>query len=226
MSLTLDINQLRTDLRGICGTTATSSGFDNDSVDLMLNRSLWAIMNRFPFRETETTKFFQTVVGTPKYQTPTLFEAIRQMSIEDLDSGAHSILNPMTELEYESQFINDTTAYDTPTNYVRFGPCIKLFPTPDDIYTITIKHTITLMDMDDGNASFPLPKNWYEIVLYGGIYRGFYALRQADNAVKYKTQQDSWIAEAQPIESKEEMDRHTAGVKVRGYEQDTIYGPS
>jgi hypothetical protein len=227
MSLTLNITQLRADLLKHCGVLTTDPGFNNDGCDLLLNRSLWALMNMFPFRQTEDTKLFDTTIGEPRYTLPTLFEAVRQISIEDDISFEHSILDPMTILEYEAQFIDTIASRAKPTHYIRYGTTLRLFPTPDAVYSIVIKHVITLADLDDDNTGFPIPKNWYEIVLYGGIYRGYFLIKNPAMAKDFEDQQAIWINAALPVESKEEIDRHKAGVSIKGYEPNaSIYGPS
>lgn len=218
---TLDVAQLRTDLRKHCGVTNdTDTGFDDATCDLLLNRSLWQLDNKFPFREKEVTKTFPTVVGVRLYAPPVLFEALRQLSIEDLTDQSHSTLDRATPFFYENNFVNNSDAQAKPTHYVREGANIRLWPTPDQIYTITYKHWITIADIDDTNPDFPLPKNWYEILLYGAVFRGFLQLRNSLMAMEFKNQQVALINDVVPVEAKEEIDSHRSGVSIMGYEAD------
>lgn len=219
---TINVAQLRADLYKETGAAITD--FDNDAADLYLNRSLWSLTNKYPFRETEKTKTFPTIVNIRNYAMPVAFEAIRQISIEDLTDQSHSILTKMTTLEYEDKYVNNTDANDKPERYVREGVSVKLWPTPDDVYTITLKHIIVLTDLSDSDPSFPLPKNWYEIVLFGGIWRAALGLRNFTMVESYKALQTAAIGDVVPIEAKEEIDSHRAGIMIDGYKaDDSIY---
>jgi len=222
--VTIDITQLRLDIRNHCGVSDTApDGFDNDKCDLLANRTLWALFNKYPFRETEKSVVWNTVAGERSYATPTLFEALRKISIEDPDSLAHIPLNRMTIDTYESVYINHEDAEGFPTDYVRDGNCVLLYPTPDDIYPITFKHWILLADIEDANPGFPLPLNWYEIVMYGAVSRGFLSIRNTTQAAEFENLQVKCINDTTPVEAKEEIDSPRAGVSVRGYHPGDIY---
>lgn len=217
--MNLDIVLLRNELKTHLG----DQSLDDPTCDLLLNRSFWALLNKYPFKEKEKTFYFALIVGEPNYQVPTLFEAIRIISIEDLDSYEHVTLDRMSIFEYENEFANITSAQGKPIKYIRERDYIRLFPTPDKTYAMTLKCWITLADISDTDSDFPLPPNWFEILLYGAVQRGHMRTGNAAMATEFKNQQSTEISETVPIEAKENQDTHNAGVKVEGYNPNSIY---
>lgn len=221
--VTLDIGQLRTDLRRNLGVISTDEGFDDDGCDLLLNQSLWHLLNVYPFREKERSTTYELTVGLRSYSLPTLFDAVQLVSIQDMFSDAHTKLERMTREVYESEYVNNADAYGKPEKYYREGACIVYWPTPDDTYTITLKYLITLSDLEDANPDFPLPNNWYEILLLGAQWRGHLALKQWSELTNCKNLQASIINDVVPVEAKEEKDSRRAGFSVPDYNPEDIY---
>ena len=220
--MSLDLIQLKDELRAHLGVD------DNDlpdaDADLLLNRAYWELLDKFPFREKEVSGTFQTVVGTAIYGMPSPFEALRQLSIEDLETGQHTPLKRMTVYEYEKLFVNQTTLQSKPWGYVRESCSAKLYPTPDQIYTLTIKYWTTLADLVNDTDTPPIPQVWHEIILYGGLWRGYVRLGDLSRSAQIEAKQATLINTITPTEGKEEFDSHTAGVEVLGrdYEQTGI----
>lgn len=195
-------------------------GLDSDELPtsaalLLLNRSWWDILNRFPLKEKEVEATFPTVAGTNLYELPASFDALRLISIEDLNDESHTPLNRLTRYRYESVFQNTTDAQGKPTDYLREGSCIRLYPTPDDAYTITIGYWSNLDDLVSGSSEPNCPREWHEIVLFGAIYRGFLRLKDYNQANATKAHQASLINSIVPVESKEEGDSHLSGLDVQ-----------
>ena len=214
----MELSGLITEVRDHLG--CDEDDLDDDAVELLLNRSYWAMLNKFPFRETEVTASFATVSGTNLYTVPSPFEALRQLAIKDLDSDAYKPLVRMTQKEYDSVFVDNTDNYNKPEKYYREKNCIKLWPTPDDAYTITIRYFTPLADLEDPTDEPGVPNNWHEILMYGAIWRGFYRLGDVVRGERMKRLDVTLINEAVPTESKEERDSPTAGIEVLQNEYD------
>lgn len=217
----IDLPTLRAELRQLLGVDSDDLPDDTDIVNnkvganLLLNQSYWELLDKFPFREKEVSATFLTVAGTRYYQVPTSFEALRQLSIEDPNSQQHTPLERMTVYEYEQLFVNNDAARGQPTKYAREKDGIRLWRTPDAVYTLTLKYWTVLSDLSDSNAP-QLPQSWDEIVLAGAVWRGFFHLGDHARMASSKAIHTSLINSAVPTEAKEESDTHLGGVEVAG----------
>ena len=210
--MSIDLPALRKELREHLGVDEVE--LSNDDCDLLLNRAYWELLDKFPFREKEVSATFDTVAGTLLYGVPSPFESLRQLSIENPDTNEHTYLRKWDIREYEENFVDTVDARGFPTNYVREGCNVKLFPTPDAAYKIIIKYNTVLDDLSDDNASSGLPHQWDEIILYGALWRGY--LRFGDQLKSKQTQQmwGSLFAKLSPVEAKEEVDTHYAALNA------------
>lgn len=199
------------------------SGLSEDELSppdalLILNRSYWEVLDKFPFREKEQTANFSTVAGTRNYTVPSPFEALRQLSIQNPSNNEFTPLDRADIYTHEMTRDSDTDARGFPTRYLREKNAIRLYPVPDDVYSISIKYLTVLDDLDNiTNVRNPnLPQSWHEIILYGGLWRLYLRLRDFSASNQYKIQQLALINSAVPVEAKEEFDSHTAHLEVLG----------
>lgn len=216
--MTLDIAQMRSDLQDHTGMDEID--LPDEKADLYLNRSYWEILDKFHFREKEVTVTFPTVDGTRLYNVPSPFEALRQLSVTDPDTNEHIPLKRMTTQDYESRYDEDSDARAIPTHYVREGCAVRLWPTPDDAYELTMKYWTTLEDLSNSNATPPIPQSWHEIIMFGGVWRAFLGIRDFVSANATKAHQVSLINSSVPVEAKEEYDSRDARLEVRVREYD------
>lgn len=222
----IDLQTMRAALRQQLGVDSDDLPDDTDLVNskvganLLLNQSYWELLDKFPFREKEQSGSFVLVIGTSFYEIPTLFEALRQLSIEDLNSGKHSVLDRATVYEYETLFTSNATAQAMPKKYAREKNGIRLWPIPDNTYTLTIKYFTNLSDLAVDADTPEMPRSWDEIVLYGAAWRGFLAFGDHAKMQSMKAIHTSLIASAVPTEAKEETDTHLGGVEVAGLDGD------
>lgn len=209
----LFIQDLRNEVRLATGTD--EADLPDDALDLYLNQSWWEICDKFGFREKEVTVTFDTIVGTRLYNMPSPFEALRKLSIKNPTTNEHKVLNRITVDVYENKYDEDAEAQAIPCEYVREGCAVRLWPTPDAIYTITQKYWTTLADLSDVNPSLIIPVSWHEIVLFGGVWRT-YILHLGDyvRGNEAKRHQVSLVNSAVPVEAKEEIDSQRAGLSV------------
>ena len=217
--MSIDTIALESELRVHLGDLGSSELTPNDAL-LLLNRSYWELLDKFPFREKEETATFETVIGQRNYAVPSPFEALQMLSILDLTSGGYAPLERAGNWEYES--IRETTDDNRgkPTKYYREEAKIRLHPIPDDIYTLTIKYWTTLADLNLSGSNLLIPRGWHEMVLYGGVWRGFLRLRDYEAAQTFKNHQIALINSSVPVEAKEERDSHAAGLEVLGRDYD------
>jgi len=221
-----DISTLRVEVRSLLGVddtdlpndTVITPGSEKIGCDLLLNQSYWELLDKFQFREKERTATFPTVVGTRFYKISSSFEALQQLSIEDLDSAQHTPLERATQYEYESIFENTTDARGKPSKYLREGlGGIRLWPTPDKVYIITVKYWIELTDLSSTNISPEIPRSWHEIVKFGAAWRGAAHLGDYAKVQMFGIIHNNLMKSATLPAAKEEQDTHTGGVEVLGY---------
>lgn len=205
---------LITELREHLGALSTTELSNADAL-VLLNRSYWELLDKFPFREKEATATFVTSDGGRNYHVPNPFEALRQLSIQELDSELIHVLERKGVWEYEKDRSESDDDKGFPTGYYREGSKIRLDPVPDDIYTVTIKYWTVLDDLDAADTP-AIPQSWHEIILFGAIWRGFQRLRDFEAATYYKGQQIAFINSAVPTEAKEETDSRVTGLEVLG----------
>lgn len=210
-----DISVYRDELRTSLGFGVDGEiDLPNPDCDLLVNRSYQWLLNAFKFRSKEVTTVFPTIAGERSYELPDDFEALRGISILQADTGQHTPLNRMTIDTYEQKYNESEEEQDFPTDYLREGNCIKLWRTPDAIYSITLKYDKLLDDLGNTVQFTSIPKNWEEFILAGATYRGYIRLGDFNRAMAMRKLLETDVAKAMPVEKKEEVDSHRAGLEV------------
>lgn len=209
----IDVDTMVTNVWNTLGVDGNDVGFGQTQTLLLLNLSLWEILNKFNFREVETSYNFQTVLGQSDYIPPTLFEALKLISIEEPNTFKHIPLDRMSPLVYEQNFVNTPSAQGQPTNYLRYNNLIRLYPTPDQVYNLTVYHRVTLADLVT-HGTVGLPREWDELVQDGAIYRGYKQLGDFVKAKQVRQDQIERINSTVPVESKEENDSPNSGINI------------
>lgn len=183
-------------------------------IDIALNESYWEIQDKFPFREKEKTVRFDVIAGTRSYDMPEPYEALQSLAIKDANTGQFTNLERMSTDEYENRYDEDDSAQGPPTHYTRENCFVRLWPTPDQVYTLSMKRLITLEDLSTLANVPEIPRAWWEIIRFGGIWRLFIDYGDFSRANQIKSHQVSLINSMVPVASKEERDSRWAGVEV------------
>lgn len=215
--MSIDVDTLISDLRDHLGVDSGDPGWDNTGCLRVLNRSLWELLNKFNFREKETSYSFSSIVGTRDYIVPGDFEALKLISIEDLLTFKHTPLARTDITVYERDYVNSTDFYGKPTKYLRYNNFIRLQATPDNVYNLTVYNLLTLQDLQSG-GSVDIPREWDELILQGGVYRGYKILGDYTRAMLARRDQADLVDSTVPVESKEENDSPLSGLDVAGYD--------
>lgn len=218
----LDLDAMCDELWGATGTDSGDPQMSRTKVIEYLNRSFWELLDKYHFREKDATKTFNTTEGERRYEVPTPFEALQNIAIIDPDTEQSTPLMRMSTEKYNEKYNTDADARAIPTHYIREDCTIRLWPTPDSSeYTIVIKYWMVLDDLnDDVNEQPVVPRAWHEVILYGGIWRAYIALRDFASANAMKAHQKALIDTMVPVEAKEETHSPNAGLapKVREYD--------
>ena len=226
--MTLDLTSLRIQLReglGLEGndtqTLPDTDSAEKSGADTFLNRSYWELLEKFNFREKEVIGSFPLVAGENYYEIPTPFDALRSLSIEDLNSLAHKPLDRIDRDVFEQKYVNSADSQGKPELYFREDMGIRLWPTPDQVYTLTMSYWDSLSDLSNTNTTPPIPRAWHELVLHGAIWRAKAGpFRDYDGAKFHRALQGSLIEGISTTDTKEQFDSHRAGVEVLGLDYD------
>lgn len=206
--MTLDLATMRTELREHLGV---GDEFATPECDLLLNRSWWEIQKKFKFRENEMSYEFDTIISTRDYNLPSGFAAIERLALIDSNGDYHQ----MKSLSIDEAIQATTTNIDsdsTPTHYQRRGDVIKLYPTPNEVFTMVLYYQETLADLISTGP--PIPQEWHEIILYGAIQRGHARYGSVNKSAAFAQMQAGLIASCIPVETKELEDTRYAQVQV------------
>lgn len=215
-----NITNLRNDIRLTCGIGGPD-GSDvtvrsDAAVDLFINFSYMALLEKYAFREKEVVTTLNTIAGVRNHNMPDPHDGLRQIDILDPVSEQHTRLIPMTVHDYTSRWNEADDQQAFPTHYVRESCLFRLWPTPDAVYKLTVRYWGILADLSDQNNTIDVPTIWYEPIKYGAIARCFISLKDFENAAQIQQWQTKLIEDIIPIQTKEEEDYHEAGVEVRG----------
>lgn len=206
----LSLQQMRDKVRKPLGVD--SDDMPDPDVDLLLNVSWWEVADLFEFHEKDSNRSYNTVIGTPNYAVSSDIEGLDQVVIEDTISGQRTTLDPMSLLVYESSFVDNPNVLGKPTNYVRRGGEVILYPTPDKVYPIIEYYQKTLADLESGGP--PIPQAWHEIIVYGAVYRGFADFGDYNRSRAAKQMQMELMSVKETPETQEKADRPYAGVRI------------
>jgi hypothetical protein len=206
----LSLVNFRTELREHLGVDTNDPKFTTTVLNDLLNRSYWEIQDKFPFREKQTSVTFPSVAGERQYQIPGDVDALSQISVLNPDDTTHKKLARIDKSEYEDEYNEDINARAMPTNYFREESTIYLYPTPDDVYTFTLKYDKTLADLVNDADAPTIPNIWWEIILYGATWRGYIRRGDMPRKDEFRAIQINLINSTEPKESKEEGDSQEA----------------
>ena len=210
----ISVTLMERGIRKATGVEEGDSDLTHDEVVLYLNRSLWELGNKFPFREQEKTVTFNLVIGTRNYDVPQPFEAVKSVAIADRYVASYKTLRYMETFEYENLYVEGELAYGKPAGYTREGCFLRVWPTPDFEYKVSLKRWVTLDDLSDTNLYPDIPQVWHEIIQFGGLWRTYLDFGDLARANQIKNHQIALINSTVPTQAKEEGRDKYAGVEV------------
>lgn len=215
--MSIPLATLRSNVRRSLAIDEYEPGFDDDGVDLLLNRTYWEIQDKFHLRETESSTTITTVAGERDLSLPASFDSLRISAILDPESEQQTKLNLMSIKEYASWYNEASDNQAFPTHYLRESNYIRLWPTPDDEYDIIVSYRSQLADLSNSNTDPNLPRSWQELLEFGASWRGAILLGDTDKQASFYRTYTNALATAVPVESKELDDTSMSGLQpIRG----------
>lgn len=135
---------------------------------------------------------------------------VESREFDELTQTCSTYPDILEELFTESGVLNDLTR-GTPDYYVVRGMEIQLYPTPDDIYTLTLKYYALPSDFSsDGDYDY-ISTFHPEAVIFGAALRGAIFLDDEQKKTTYAAAYDAAIKEM----VRREKDRERRDVKIR-----------
>ena len=191
-------------------------------VDRLLNLSFWELTSKFPFEEKNIRADFPTVAGTGDYSIATeiniggiTLDALQNLSVLDSQGKTH-VIQRATEAWIETEYSTDANSQAMPEYYVRRGDWIRLWPIPDDVYTVRVLLLQTLATLAYLTVETTgLPREWDELTVEGAITRGHYYNQDYKLAQQAENFRVMKIRTAVSTQAKEEEDSHYAGLIVQ-----------
>jgi hypothetical protein len=203
------------------GINVGGTQMPTDQIDLYLNRAFWEIQNKYPLRERQAISTFSTSIGIRNYEVSFPTESVDHIAITEKDSGQgrHYPLEQITRDMYEQKYEDSSDQWDIPIEYVREGCIVRMWPTPDDEYTITIRRNIALTDLGSIQTTSTIPQVWDEIIVIGGLWRACVDLGDIARSNFFKSLQTEMINTIVPTEANEaQSNSELAHVEVPGLE--------
>lgn len=187
-----------------------STDLPDAEADRLLNRAWWSLASQLRFSEKDAVYTFSTVAGTDTYAIPTDSDALQKVVLQD---PAEDHWEPLTNIADWDMFeLKDDQDQTRPTHYSRRGSNFILWPNPDKVYDVRVKYLRTLADIQ---ASGPdAPQEWHEVILWGGVSRGFYAIGDWTRGQQAQAQQSLLVQSLDTQETRDHEDRVYSGLRV------------
>lgn len=216
----LSLPNLRLGITRPLGVNVGGTQAPVEQLDLYLNRSFWEIQNKFPLREKEVISTFSTIVGIRNYDVIFPTEAVKHIAIRKNNDGGIGQEYPLEQItrdQYEQLYATTEDQWDIPVKYVREGCIIRMWPTPDEAYTIIIKRLVALSDLSNVNSTTTIPQVWDEIIMFGALWRFCVDLGDLNRVTYFKSLQGEMINTIIPTEIQEiQSNSQLARVEVLG----------
>lgn len=175
---------------------AVANWLDRDDLSSRLDEFIAlceADLNRkLRVKEMVSSSTVNTVAGTSTISLPTGFLSFK--------SSPYLSTNPVVKLDLATEdYLNGTYLADTSGKPLAFdiqGTSIKLYPTPDAVYTVNIKYNKRIASLSSENTSNSILSSYPDIYLYGCLVAAHGYLDNDIRMPQWKSLYDTFIAEA------------------------------
>jgi hypothetical protein len=200
----------RTDLSSVDGEDFYSLWVNSAYKELASKNSIFGIKglrSKVYFPELETADTSQsTVDGTAYIDVPTGALIIREVE----DTTNDRLLERISWGEYKSYAGRaDTDAEGQPTQCVRRGSYIYLYPTPDDTYAMTIDYRKKITVNISGSSTTDIGAEWDEPIVQLATYKGLMWMGEFDKSQPVKAEFMETIADILGVYFQDEVGRES-----------------
>lgn len=170
--------ELKTAIANYTGR-ADLSGRDDEFID-----SVEAIFSRrLRIRAMEASTTSTMVSGTATLSLPSGFLESRTFTFVPVTGSVRDLIFKTPEQCEAFEY----TYSAAPVFYTYVGGAIRLYPTPDDAYSYTLRYYATITALSGSATTNYYITNHPDLYLYGCLAEAFSYLLDTDNAIKYKT---------------------------------------
>lgn len=150
-----------------------------------INRAYRRLCNAFSFYESEDTDAsITTADGTASYDTPS--DVVSIVSIK-ITGDTEYTLTPQIMPWYERQDTTDDNK-GIPEFYIRHGSKLYLWPTPDDEYSLRIRHEKPPTALAANDDEPVIPEEWHEIIVLQAASRACFRFGMAQRGQELKNE--------------------------------------
>jgi hypothetical protein len=125
-------------------------GLTSDIKDSIIKAIKFYEGDRFHFNEGEASAI--TTAGTPQYTLPLDYREADTFKISRAD-GSSYVLKPVTYQELNELDINQNNSWGEPTIYATYRDQLRLYPIPDQGYTLTLSYQKDLQEVSASSSS-------------------------------------------------------------------------
>ena len=160
---------------------------------------------RFSFYELDLAATMVTIAAQASYSLPTDFWFV--LDLTDTTNSRKLLRSHWQEVDR----ISSTTGQ--PSRYARFGATFQLDPTPDAIYTLTLRYRRRPPDLTTGGSHL-LGREWDEPLIVLATIKGYEALESSDKAATQRALLEPLLTMREDVPQMEDMDSETT-IRVR-----------
>jgi len=173
-----------TALASLGGVNFYGTWINSAYIMLTTRNAFWGVRRRFSFPQLETSQTDNTADGSPTIDVPTDTLIIRH--VWDSTNDVKLIRIPFsTYITYSGRA--DTSSEGKPTQWVRNGDYIYLYPTPDSAYTMYMYYRKRPAELVDASDTTLVGAEWDEPILR---IAKVLALRKMNQYSEAKQEQD------------------------------------
>jgi hypothetical protein len=163
---------------------------------------------RFSFYELDLAASTVTIAGTASYSLPADFWFVLDLTDTTNTKKLHR--------GHWQEFDRQTSTSGAPTRYARFGATFQLDPTPDAVYTLTLRYRKRPAELVAGNATL-LGREWDEPLIVLATIKGFEALENREKAATQRALLEPLLTMREDVPELEDMDSETTiAVRMEG----------
>ena len=171
---------------GLSSTDAFAADADITEILNEVNAAL-ATEHDWPWLETSTT--LTTANGTAAYSPPADWMRTRTLQI----AGSEPMDGSRSRQQLDTYFPDSSSGGGQPQFFVVSGDSIRLYPTPDGVYSVTHVYYRTETTLDDG-ADLPLMPTWAQgALMWGAAAILFRRTGQDGRADEADQQFEKWL---------------------------------
>lgn len=196
----MDFGTIKDEARLLLGNRSTSQ-ISDARLGLWVNNSQIEIMTALQFFENEKRAYTTMVLAQELYSLPTACLAI-------YDLRDNTLKRKIRRSHYRKFDNIDSAQAGAPTHYIRFGGCIQITPVPDasNLNTMYLRYCVEPTAMSLSADEPTLSVMWHEAIMFGAIYRGWYALGEMQRYLAAKNEFLAIVRSRQDEAGMEESD--------------------